>query len=412
MFGYRRHSFKRAMVLLSAIRANRNDLKRLLCLQELLISEITLAEKRIHEAKERARSEDEGESRFFGTRAQALRKSIYYWKMFGDAIAFLYLDRFALKSVYYNIHNLDPRQDAGFVTGAVGFERELDGVRRLIHAGCPCVLTDLTNTIRYGDICLLHGPDPHLIEVKSSKVKSRRASRQRRNLRRLREFYEADRLDGFRGLSRVGRLTTHIERKSFEAELNQCINAAYDRGYGLVSPEEGIHYVAVVKTATPLSDVFRQVKADHPWAFFLNTWKSEQSWAPYYPFTLLIEADRALYDFILGRLFIVVILDTGAMKRAVSEMGYVPEIVRESPYPLRAKATDLEGGVGISQHLIFRAVLEAMSLKWIVQSALESFERADWSGSESMLIDDWNRAGFPGGPVSWGDGVHGKSESV
>ena len=400
------------MVLLSAIRANRSDLKRLLCLQELLISEITLAEKRIHEAKERSRSEDEGESRFFGTRAQALRESIYYWKMFGDAIAFLYVDRFALKSVYYNIHNLDPRQDAGFVTGAVGFERELDGVRRLIHADCPCVLTDLTNTIRYGDICLLHGPDPHLIEVKSSKVKSRRASRQRRNLRRLREFYEADRLDGFRGLPRVARLTTHIERKSFEAEFNQCINAAYDRGYGLVSPEEGIHYVAVVKTATPLSDVFRQVKADHPWAFFLNTWKSEQSWAPYYPFTLLIEADRALYDFILGRLFIVVLLDTGAMKRAVSEMGYVPEIVRESPYPLRARATDLEGGVGISQHLIFRAALEAMSLKWIVQSALESFERADWSGSESMLIDDWNRSGLPGGPVSWGDGVHGKSESV
>ena len=332
--------------------------------------------------------------------------------MFGDAIAFLYLDRFALKAVYYNIHNLAVRQDAGFLTGSVGFERELDGVRRLIHAGCPCVLTDLTNTIRYGDICLLQGPDPRLIEVKSSKVKSRRVSRQRKNLGRLREFYETDGLDGFRGLPRVCRLPTHIECKSFQAEFNQCINAAYDKGYGLVSPEEGIHYVAVVKTDTPLLDVFRQVRADHPWAFYLNNWKSEQRWAPYYPFTLLIETDRALYDFMLGRLFIVVLLDTAVMKRAVSELGYVPEIVRESPYPLRAKATGLEGGVRISQHLIFRAVLEAVSLKWIVQSALESFERADWSGADPMLIDDANRAGFPGGCVSLGDGVRGKSESV
>ena len=53
MFGYRRHSFNQAFGMLSAIRADPTDLTRLLGLQELLISEITLAERRVRENKKK-----------------------------------------------------------------------------------------------------------------------------------------------------------------------------------------------------------------------------------------------------------------------------------------------------------------------------------------------------------------------
>ena len=375
MFGYRRHSFNQAFGMLSAIRADPTDLTRLLGLQELLISEITLAERRVRENKKRARTAHERTPEYFSARAKSLQNAIYYWKAFGDAVAFIYVDRFALKHVHYNVRNLRSKQNAGFLSGSVGFEREVDVVRGLLNAGHPCVLTDLTNTIRYGDVCVLHGPDPIIIEVKSSKGKGRRASRQRANLKKLNEFYRTDQLDGLRGLPRVHRLAVRTECKTFTAEFNQCIQAAYDEGYAVASPEEGIYYVAIIETRTPLSDILPHIKADEPWVFFLNEVKSEQEWAPYYPFTLLIETRQALYDFILGRMFIVVFLDTAVIKTRIAEMGYVPEIMQDSETPLRARATDGEGEARVSQHLLRRAALEAMSIDWIVQVGLEAFQR-------------------------------------
>ena len=109
--------------------------------------------------------------------------------------------------------------------------------------------------------------------------------------------------------------------------------------------------------------------------FVPNQWKSEQGWAPYYPFTLLIEARRALYEFILGRLFIVVFLDSAVIRRRIAEMGYVPEIVHDSETPLRATETDGDAEARISQHLLLRAALEAMSIDSILQVGIERFER-------------------------------------
>ena len=240
----------------ASLLAQKNDalrLTRLLGLQELLISEITLAETRVRQNKKRARNAHGRTAEHFSRRAKSLQDVIYYWKTFGDAIAFIYLDRFALKHVHYNVHNLSPRSNAGFISGSAGFAREVDAMRLILNAGYPCVLTDLTNTIRYGDVCLLHGPDPLLIEVKSSKTKGRRATRQRANLKALTEFYRTDQLDGFRGFPRVQRLAMRTEYKTFTAEFNQCIQTAYDEGYAIASPEDGLHYVAITKTRIPVS---------------------------------------------------------------------------------------------------------------------------------------------------------------
>ena len=369
MFGYRRHSFNQAFRMLSAIRSEPTHLAAVLGLQELLISEIILAEKRVRDNKARAHAAQDGRRGYFAARAKSLQKVIYYWKMFGDAIAFTYIDRFALKHVHYNVHNLGSKQDSGFLSGSAGFEREMDVMRGLLNAGHPCVLADLTNTVRHGDVCVLHGPDPTLIEVKSSKAKDRRVSRQRVNLRKLSEFYRTDQLDGLRGFPRVHRFPLRAGVRTFAAELNQCLQAAYDEGYAVASPERGVSYVAVSReTRTPLLEILRHVKADEPWVFFLNEFKSERGWAPYYPFTLLIQTRRALYDFILGRLFIFVVLDAAVMRSMIAEMGYVAEIVHDSETPLRARTTDGQGEARISQHLLLRAALEAMSMRSILHT--------------------------------------------
>ena len=376
VFGYRRHSFNSALAQLSILRANPGNLEALLCLQEVLIAEITLAETRVQETKRQAARSEGKRSLYLAARVKALQQSIYYWKMIGDAVAFLYLDRFALKHVYYNTDNPYPRNDAGFLTGSRGFDLEVKIARNLIQSGYPCLLTDLTNTVRHGDICLLHGSDPTLIEVKSSKDKSRRARRQHRNLRKLAQFYATDELDGLRGFRDLRRLSTRTECVTFETAFNDCIATAYEKGYSVVSPENGTCYIAITKTNKPMHDVLRETDTREPWLFFLNETKSNQAWAPYYPFTLLMTNARAVYDFILGRLLIVVMLDVEVIKKRLREMGYVPEFCPDSECALRGKKIGTEEEVGISQHLLLRAAFEAVSLKWLIQASLDGLEQA------------------------------------
>ena len=359
--------------MLSTIRNEPTDLETMFDLQELLIAEITLAERRVQENKTRANAEQGKQSAYYEKRAQAHRQSIYYWKAFGDAIAFLYCDRFALKHVYYNTHNANVRQDGGFISGSAGFEQEFGTLRKLIEGGYPSVLCDLTNTIRHGDICVMVEADPILIEVKSSGTKNQRRARQLRNLKTLREFYETDVSHGLRGFSTVYRVATRSVPYSFEMELNECIDDSYERSYALKSPEPGVYYVAIAGDVR-VDDVFRQMHLAEPWLFSLNEAKRNRVWSPYYPFTLLIRSERALYDFILGRLFVMILLDVAVMKDLVRKLGWMPKFDVESDYPLRASRNGGEEQARLSGHALARAAMEALSLKWVVEEGIRGHE--------------------------------------
>ena len=359
--------------MLSTLRNQQADVTTLFDLQKLLIAEVTLAEGRVRENKALAEVECGKRSRYFKTRVEAHRQSIYYWKAFGDAIAFLYCDRFALKHVYYNTHNVNIRQDGGFISGSAGHEQELEALRRLLDSGCPCVLCDLTNTIRYGDICVLVGDDPTIIEVKSSGTRDRRRTRQLRKMRTLQEFYETDVSHGLRGFSTVHRVATRSGPRSFEVEFNQCIDESYERGYALKSPEPGVCYVATSGDVR-LEDVFEQVNLAEPWLFSLNEAKRNRAWAPYYPFTLLIRSERALYDFMLGRLFVMVLLDVAVMKGLVRAMGWTPKFDVESDYPLQASRNGGEEQAELSGHVLARAAMEALSLRWVFEEGIRGLE--------------------------------------
>ena len=359
--------------MLSAIRNEPADLKTLIDLQVLLIAEITLAERRVQENKARANAERGNQSAYYENRAKAHRQSIYYWKAFGDAVAFLYCDRFALKHVYYNTHNPNVRQDAGFISGSAGFEKELDALRKLVEAGYPCVLCDLTNTIRYGDICIMVQDDPILIEVKSSRTKDRRRTRQLRNMKTLREFYKSDASSGLRGFPSVYRIATRSVPYSFEEELNECIDESYERDYALKSPEPGVCYIAISR-AVRVEDVFSEMNLAEPLLFSLNEAKRTRAWSPYYPFTLLIRSERALYDFMLGRLFVVVLLDVAVIRDLVCSLGWIPKFDLESDYPVWASKDGGEEQAGLSGHALARAAMEALSLRWVVEEGIRGLE--------------------------------------
>ena len=122
---------------------------------------------------------------------------LFVWRCFGDGIAFSYLDKWSLKPLLYNVHDEIVKQAAGHVTGKAGLDSELVALNQLADAGIPVLLTDLTNCIRHGDICLLADNDPQLIEVKSSSNTNRRVERQMEDLRRIHGFLETDEAKNF-----------------------------------------------------------------------------------------------------------------------------------------------------------------------------------------------------------------------
>ena len=357
----------------------------LLGLQELLISEIIAAEQKIRALKSdlRSLSDTNGRATDQTKRLEYLERRIdrvqhvrYVWRCFGDAIAFTYLDRFSLKHTFYNTDSYNPKQDAGFISGKDGFGDELTVLKEVLSNGIPAMLVDLTNTIRYGDICLLSGPDPYLVEVKPSGKLNARAKKQLKKMKKIHSFYETDAASDFRGGNQVRRVEYTTTPNIYIGELNDCINRAYSEGYSIVQPEHGLFLVAVTDNKPPIAKLFENIIIGKPWVFFLNEFKSNRAWAPYYPFTLSIESESALYDFIQGELNLLVLLDCDVLSELAAKQGYAVDLnLDDQDYPIRVTKDGVEGHARISSHILRRSAFEFLSPAWVIRSSLEGFER-------------------------------------
>ena len=377
MLGYRKKAFGQAFDYCHALKNDPSDLVTLLNFQELLLFEIQRAQTKIRSLKTERKSllmTEEYERRldYLDHRIDRVRQVVYVWKCFGDAIAFIYLDRFSLKQTYYNTHNVNVKQDAGFLIDKEGTELELTILRTILTKGIPCLLCDITDTIRYGDICLLNGDDPSFIEVKSSRKKDRRGIRQLRRLRKLSNFYTTDEALDFRGVNKAVRTTLQEQIKCHSKKLNDCIQEAIHQGNAHAHPEEGL-YILVSRDGSKFKQELEKVPlSEKTIVFSFNSMKSERVWAPFYPFTLLINSKEALYDFIRGDLFILVFLDMNIVAQEINELGYQCEINLEKDFPLKVFREGSKAHMNVG-HLVKRCGMEVLSPKWLAKISVSRF---------------------------------------
>lgn len=383
MLGYRKRSFFIAHSLLRELRANLENLEVLKSLQQLLFREIVRTETKIRQLKSELRSvqairnkNSAKRSSYLRNRIDKVRQVAFTWRCFGDAIAFLYMDRFALKQCFYSIENQNPKQDAGFLSDKSGLYNELLLLEEALASGVPALLTDLTNTIRHGDICLMGESDPYLIEVKTSKELNSRGKRQRRALTKLREFFETDRADDLRGFSNIRRAEIIGPEQTRIDELKACIDQAIEKGVSVCQPELGLVYIAVTDSSAEFmgADLLSEIKS--PWGYLLNEFKSKREWAPFYPFTLsILDADH-LWNFIRGNLYLSVLFDEEAACTIAKAKGHEINFDRENDlYPLRVKLPDSDQTAGISRQMISRIAMEFLSLEWAITTFVEIVEK-------------------------------------
>jgi len=368
-------------MLLRRLRDNLEDLEALRELQKLLLHEVTRAEEKIRQLKSELRkitgAKDSAKVKRLGylnNRIDGFRQCAYIWRCFGDAIAFLYLDRFSLKQCFYSTETPNPKQDAGFILGKEGLANELLLLKSALEHSVPAILVDLTNTIRHGDVCLLGGGDPCLIEAKLSKKMNRRGKRQKRSLEKLHTFYETDKCAGLRGIPEVQRRSHKTPEQTHIDVINECIREAMNGGHAIRQPEHGLYYFVATEKGPNLEECLKTLKPKNAfWTFFLNEHKANRTWAPYSPFTLSIDDSDHLWNFIRGNLFIYVFVEFDALRKIALDEGCEATVdPDDGEYPLRIQTP--EGGpLCISSNMLARIGLEFMSPGWIVRCSLETF---------------------------------------
>jgi hypothetical protein len=370
--------------MLSALRSTPDDLDTLKRFQQLLFGEIIRTEQKIRKLKAELGSVLQGggkkaakRSSVLRTRIDKVRQCAYVWRCFGDAIAFSYMDKHALKQCFYDVDRPKVKQDAGFISDKAGVGNEIAWLEFVLHHNVPALLVDLTNTIRHGDICVMDGPDPYLIEVKTSNKLNQRGKRQKRQLAKLQSFFETDRAQGLRGAPEVRRQAFATPELAYTEEFGACIAEAREKGSAVRSPERGLFYIALTEDAAKFEEVLQRHALRRPWVFRLNEFKSERAWAPFTPFTLTIADKDQLWAFVRGDVYVLVVLDADVLVQSAVDKGYEAQLDHQrEDYPLQIKVPGADEPIGVSQQVLQRIGMECVSPQWAVLSSIEMIERA------------------------------------
>lgn len=397
-YGQYRDSILEVVSMLRRLEADLNDYDLLLDLQRKLIRLICATERQVVGLKQQRaalkahrRSGRHGKTESAILKVQAAEVSdaletaqhmLFIWRCFGDGIAFLYVNKYALKHMLYDSTDYSVKQHAGALSGKRGFRLEWKILHKVLQRGVPAVLCDITNTLRYGDICVLVGPDPYPIEVKSSANRNARVDRQLDGLKQLHDFLATDEAANFRGLKHVKRVAAPVSTVNHAAAMNSCIELARNAGFAQTSPENGLTYFCI--RDPELVGKLDFGLGHRKLLMFLNEPKTECSWAPYFPFTLSIRTAEALYEFISGEMSLAVLLDTTALVQMFAERGLDAQFVDHAHWEIvvsRQGADRCSGPMSaISKPLFTRIFLEFEPLSWLP-------EREEW------FIDHMEREG-------------------
>jgi hypothetical protein len=295
------------------------------------------------------------------------RDQLFIWKCLGDGLAYAYIDTFNIKHAFFETTSTDPKKEAGFVSGKVGLKHELATLLSAIKHNVPAVLSDITNIIRYGDVCLLGGNDPVPIEVKSRSGLNQRGKRQAARLAKLEAFLENDYAANFRGMPEVRRMEFSLPHRDCIEDINLCIQTARQCGYNVVCPERGLQYIAFFGYPH-LDEVLSHIQMAKPIIFNLNTDKMEKTWAPYLPFVNSIRDPDDLYDFIVGKLSLMVVVDAAVLCKRLAMPGWRASILDHPSVAILLEEVATSGKIAISSQFLGRLGYEFMSLDWFVEN--------------------------------------------
>lgn len=385
MIGYYKEHIYTLSEAVSAIQSSQDCVDQLKSIQLYLIRRILNSEKKIGEleharsrlrrelrshrpAKEKAKKIKK-KIKFYQDRIKQHKWMLFVWRCFGDAIVFLYLDKFAIKPFLYDFGSSTEKQTAGRLAGKEGLKAELSVAFDALESGVPAILCDLTNCIRHGDICLLGENDPVVIEVKSSTNTNLRIDRQLEAISGLHEYLSTDQSNKLYGVHNLKRMELGVSEVNYRSTVHQLISQSRKNGFHHCSPEMGLHIFALWgANVGELGGILSGL--DRPIAYFLNETKNAEAWGSYYPFTLSIDKPDELYAFLKGDVFLIVVIEIGVCQVLAKRKGWTLEFREFGDYAF-AFIEDEEDKAdpfrfNLSHHFVGRIAHEFVSLQWVM----------------------------------------------
>jgi hypothetical protein len=323
---------------------------------------------------------------------------LWLWKLFGDALAYLYLDKFSIKHAYFAVDEFEVKRDAGMLHGKSGLVHEVALLFAAIEHNVPAVLCDITNVLRYGDVCLLGSSDPHMLEVKSGKGLNQRGKRQKATLDKLHDFLSTDRAVGFRGApGETLRQPFDIPERTHTDQLNTCIKSARQNGSCMVNPEAGLYYLASYGGRPDFPEAFTKEQGQMLW-FSWNDAKNISQWAPYVPFLITIRDPQHIVDFLEGRLIINVWVNSDRLAQQMSVNGWKAHFDEEATYAVQCFHAETQGVMCLSKQFVCRISYECCSAEWVAESqnaamteAVEHLARQYGPFQPSFPPEEWQK---------------------
>ncbi|HEY9235229.1 MAG TPA: hypothetical protein VIP08_09370 [Phenylobacterium sp.] len=387
MIARRKVAFLRLCALLRAIEADLDNFDAVRALNLGVLKEILNDERHIRrlrgllkDLKRRLKTERPPKAEALALRKQIKRHEgaitryegqLFIWRCIADGLVYAYISTFNVKHAYFESDTFGVKPSAGFIGGKDGLGKELGMLLWAIEQRVPAVLSDITNIIRYGDVCLLGGPDPVPMEVKSRPELNRRGKRQTAKLNLLETFLKEDVAAGFRGMPEVRRVAYALPHRDCLADLNACIQNARRDGWNTVCPEKGLAYMATFTGKLP-DGFLENLNMTYPIVFTPNGDKMDRAWAPYLPFTNSIRDLQDLYDFAAGNLYLVVAIDAAVVCDRLSIPDWKTSLIADLDRIILMEHLDSGAKIAISTQFFGRFGLEFMSLDWFVEHQTES----------------------------------------
>jgi len=375
---------------LQKLRQNPEDIALCFSIQEQLVSRICRTEYRIRGLKENNvplnRLVNHGRlPREYVLKLKAqvernlmrkteLQNLLFILRAIGDGIAFIYLDKWDIKPFCLS------KEHAGFISGKSGLRLELEFFRARKADGFPCILNDITNSLRYGDITCIKGGLPTIFEVKSSPPDrgNPRTQRQIDRARKLLKYFEDDQAEGVypgQGSAILNRCELVVEEEHHRKKLTALIIEAFALKKNLTNIiEDGLYYHVSASVRTGLASLSQVPEGRHICAFFLNADKYVAQ--AYYPFTLSISNPESLFAFYAGLCVITVFIDFDVIKRELAKRGIQTSFNLDGEDDFVCLQGDAPTyRMQVSRHFFGRVAAEFLSLKWILQELAGQVER-------------------------------------
>ena len=303
----------------------------------------------------------------------------YNYLCLGDCLAFLYADRFALKQTFFDVDTVNPKQSGGFITGKAGAVEEIAHLEYAISRGVPTILCDITNVLRYGDICLLGGSDPVPIEIKSSKAKDGRSKRQKQKLKALSSFLALDRSDDFRGIPGTTFRTEYsVPLKSYSDQLQAAILQASELGSTSFQVDGCLKVIVIMENMPDYDVLFGGFGSSRVLVNNVNQIKTNQIWGCFYPYPLTLSESEHYEGFVKGEINIVTLFDMEAFEDNLALEGTRLSVeANEHDIQCQIHFSDLladDEGVYyvIGEYMMCRIWTDFLCPSWIVQNSVSS----------------------------------------